>query len=142
MKLIKRGFKSLLKNPFIFFDKRKHTIKLHFDMFHGHGNLDKAINMLPKVDKKDFQQYVNNNISFSPNSMYMSNNVEIIDRFYQNLFEWLERCEEIFGFQETEVYGIKRMYAFLTERYTSFWFKKYANPIMWNWTFFDISGQK
>ena len=39
------------------------------------------------IPVKNFQQYVNNNISFSPNSMYMSNNVEIIDRFYQNLFE-------------------------------------------------------
>ena len=41
MKLIKRGFKSIIKNPSIFFNSNKQTITLHFDMHHGYGNLKK-----------------------------------------------------------------------------------------------------
>ena len=31
---------------------KKHTIKLHFDMYHGYGNLDKAIKLLNHDEKK------------------------------------------------------------------------------------------
>ena len=139
MKLIKRGFKSLIKNPLIFFDKKKHNIKLHFDMFHGYGNLDKAINMLSTDDKKDFEDYVNINTSFSANIMYLSNNVKIIDQFYSSLFGWLEKCEQIFGLKETNVYGLRRMYTFLAERYTSFWFEKYSKVKYAPWLFRDFT---
>ena len=57
MKLFKRGYKSIIKDPSIIFNKKKHTIKLHFDMFHGFGNLDKAIGQLPQKDKSDFKEY-------------------------------------------------------------------------------------
>ena len=59
-KLIKRGFKSLLKDPSIFFSEKKQNIRLHFEMFHGHNNLQKAINLglkpcvvINKVDKEN-----------------------------------------------------------------------------------------
>ena len=42
-KFIKHNFKLMLLNPILFFNKNKRTIKFHFDMMHGHGNLDKAI---------------------------------------------------------------------------------------------------
>ena len=31
----------------ILFNDRKHTVKLHFQMYHGYENLDKAIRKLP-----------------------------------------------------------------------------------------------
>ena len=40
-KIIKHGKKILINNPLLFFDKSKITIKTHFDMYHGYGNLDK-----------------------------------------------------------------------------------------------------
>ena len=46
IKMIKRGFRSLIKNPSIFFDTKKQSIKFHFDMHHGYGNLDRAIDLL------------------------------------------------------------------------------------------------
>jgi hypothetical protein len=60
MKILKRGFRSLIKDPEIFFDTRKQTVKLHFDMHHGYGNLDKAINLLDSNDKNEFKNFVNN----------------------------------------------------------------------------------
>jgi hypothetical protein len=54
MKMIKRGWKNIIKDPRILFQKKRHTIKLHFDMFHGYGNIDLAINVMHKKDKQDF----------------------------------------------------------------------------------------
>ena len=34
------------------------TIKVHFDMYHGFSNLDKAIELLDINDKEDFRNYV------------------------------------------------------------------------------------
>ena len=42
-KFIKHNLKKMVLNPGLFFDANKRTIKFHFDMMHGHGNLDKAI---------------------------------------------------------------------------------------------------
>ena len=44
-KLIKHGLWSLIRNPLAIL-KSKRSIRFHFDMWHGNGNLDKAINLL------------------------------------------------------------------------------------------------
>ena len=41
IKIIKRGWKNLLKDPTIIFQKNKETISFHFDMHHGYKNLEK-----------------------------------------------------------------------------------------------------
>jgi len=61
-KLIKRGWRNIIKNPSILFDKKKHSILLHFDMHHGFGNLNKAINFLSNNDREDFRTYVKKKI--------------------------------------------------------------------------------
>jgi len=137
MKLLKRGLKSIIRNPAILYNKKKRSIKLHFDMFHGYSNLEKAINLLPERDREDFSRYVNEKTSFSPNCMYLSNNKEIVFNFYSNLFSWLQKCEDIFGFSNTRNYDTQRIYTFLTERYLPFWFEKYANVGYSPWLFKD-----
>ena len=64
MKLLKRGYKNILKDPSIIFNKKKHNIKLHFDMHHGHGILDQAIDYLNQKDRIQFRDFVNKNNSF------------------------------------------------------------------------------
>ena len=137
-KLFKRGFRSVLKDPTIIFNKKKHTIKLHFDMYHGYGNLDKAINVLDKKDRDDFRFYVNNNNNLKANCIFFSK-PKIMNLFYKDLFDWLFKCEEIFGFENLKGYDVGRLYSFLTERFTPFWFEKYAKTISWPWMFYDIS---
>tara|TARA_B100000315_G_C14534051_1_gene567575 strand:- start:46 stop:843 length:798 start_codon:yes stop_codon:yes gene_type:complete len=136
IKLLKRGWKNILKNPSIFFDKKKETIKLHFDMHHGYGNLDKAISLLDADDRFEFKNFVNQNAEFNPHIMFITK-PEIINQWFSKLFPWLEKCEKIFGFKNLEGYDITRIYAYLAERYQSFWFKKYTvykeNP----WVFID-----
>jgi len=58
---------------------------------------------------------------------------EIIDKWFGSLFPWLERCEIEFGFNELQGYDKTRLYAYLAERYLSFWFKKYTKYIEHPW---------
>ena len=64
--LAKKGWKNIIKEPSILYNKEKHTIKLHFDMFHGYGIIDKAISVMNEKDKKDFKTYVHNSRKFNP----------------------------------------------------------------------------
>ena len=135
MKLIKRGWKNLIYDPSSII---KGNIKLHFDMHHGYGTLEKAATLLKNEDRLDFLNYINSNNYLNPHIMFISKK-KILEKWFSDSFEWLFKCEKIFGFDNLVGYDKKRLYAFLAERYASFWFKKYAKPIMWEWTFFDIT---
>jgi len=138
MKMLKRGWKNLIKDPSIFYNSKKQNIKLHFDMHHGHGILEKAINVMNSDEKEDFRKYVNSNNKFNPNIMYISKKF-FLEKWFTDLFNWLFKCEKIFGLKKLKGYDQKRLYAYLAERYASFWFKKNTKFIQWHWTFFDIN---
>ena len=61
-----------------------------------------------------------------------------MDRWFNDVFKWLFECEKIFGFDELKGYDQTRLYAYLAERYLSFWFKKYTKTIEWPWLFRNI----
>jgi len=136
IKLIKKGWRHIIKNPKILLGNSNETIKIHFDMHHGHGNLDKAINLLNKTDREDFKKYVNKYSLFNPHIMLIAK-PEILDLWFNSLFKWLEDCEEVFGFEKLEGYETTRIYAYLAERYLSFWFKKYTKYKEHPWVFID-----
>jgi hypothetical protein len=129
-KLIKKGFRSLVKDPSIFFNKKKRTIKLHFDMHHGYGNLEKATDLLEIQDREEFRKFINASNKFHPNIMFISK-PRIANEWFEKLFSWLFRCEKIFGFYNLSGYETQRLYAYLAERYLSFWFTKYTKFIEW-----------
>ena len=58
IKFINKGYKNLLLDPSLFFDKSKQSIKLHFDIFHGYGNLDKAIDLFDNLEKEQKEKKV------------------------------------------------------------------------------------
>jgi len=136
MKMVKRGFRSIIKKPSILFDEKKQSLALHFDMHHGYGNLKKAINLIEDEDKLDFSNYVNNSISYNPHIMFIAK-PKIMDKWFNTLFPWLERCEKVFGFDSLHGYDTQRLYAFLAERYLSFWFKKHTKSLEWPWILFE-----
>ena len=72
MKMIKRGWKNLILDPRIFFNEKKQSIKLHFDMHHGYGVLEKSIKLLKKKDRDEFYKFVTNNSKFNPHIMVIS----------------------------------------------------------------------
>ena len=136
MKIFKRGWRNIIKKPSIIFKKNFENIELHFDMHHGYGNLEKAIKLLDDADRLDFSDYVKNNIKFNPHIMFISKK-KIMSKWFNALFPWLERCEKEFGFENLKGYDMTRIYAFLAERYLSFWFKKYTKYREQPWAFID-----
>ena len=138
-KFIKLNFKNMIRQPSFFFNKNKRNIKFHFDMMHGHGNLDKAIAVLDKKEKKDFNDFVNTEVSFNPHNMFICKNKNILYLYYESLFPWLLNCEKIFGFNDLKGFGLQRLYGFLAERYMSYWFKKYTKYKILPIQFKDIS---
>lgn len=138
-KVLKHGKKQLLRNPFVFFSKKRMSIKVHFDMYHGFGNLDRAIDLLDQDNREDFREFVNKENSFNPFNMFICKSPLLLNDYYKSLFGWLEKCEKIFGFNLNAPYGLIRIYAFLGERYLSYWFKKNSNYILWPIKHHDIS---
>lgn len=138
-KFIKKNFLKVLGNPALLFDKNKRNIKFHFDLMHGEGNLDKAISLLDKNDRSDFNDFVNKETSFNPHNMFICKSKKFLNSYYETIFPWLKRCENEFGFN-LEGYGLKRIYGFLAERFMSYWFKKYTNHSTLPIIFKDISN--
>ena len=138
-KFIKHNFKTMICNPSLFLNKNKRTIKFHFDMMHGKGNLDKAIEIMDEKEKLDFKNFVNTEVSFNPQNMFICKNKEILNSYYDSLFPWLLNCEKIFGFKDLKGFGLQRIYGFLAERYMSYWFKKYTKHRTLPMHFKDIS---
>lgn len=108
-------------------------------MWHGDGNLDKAIRKLPIKERSDFEYFVNTEVSFNSQNMFICKNKEILFNYYSSVFPWLQDCEEVFGFNNLDTYGLKRIYGFLAERYSSYWFKKYTKFYTSPYFFKDLS---
>jgi len=130
----------LLKNPKAFF-KNNRSIKFHFDMFHGNGILDKAINVLNENDREDFRKFVNSNSSYNQGNMFICKSKELMISYYETIFQWLSDCEKIFGFN-LNGYGKIRIYGFLAERFLPFWFNKYSRCLEWPIIFNDLREER
>jgi len=137
MKFAKQALKLFIKNPLLI-RKSKRNINFHFNWMHGDGNLNKAINLLDESNKKDFRNFVDNEVSFNPHNMFICKSKDILIKYYEDLFPWLERCEKLFGFNNLKGYGMTRIYGFLAERFMSYWFKKNTKYTTMPIIFYDI----
>ena len=62
------------------------------------------------------------------------------NEYYETIFEWFSKLEEIFGF-DLEGYSKIRVYGFLSERFLPYWFLKNSNCIEWPISFKDLNTQ-
>ena len=138
MKFIKNGFKIFIKNPFLFFNKKKRNINFQFDLMHGENNLNNAINLLDEKNQNDFRKFVNTEVSFNPQNMFICKSKHILKNYYEDLFPWLEKCEKLFGFKDLQGFGKIRIYTFLAERFMSYWFQKNTKSRTMPIVFYDI----
>ena len=132
--------KSFLLNP-SYFLKKNRNIKLHFDSFHGYGNLDRAIELLTEEDREDFRNFTTTRNYYNRSSMFFCSSKEIMNNYYKTVFKWMFKCEKVFGF-DNETYGLRRIYGFLIERFQSYWFQKYTKPLVWPIILHDINKSK
>ena len=84
---------------------------------------------------------INYKNSFARGNMFISKSSNIINSYFSEVFDWLSKCEKLFGFN-LEGYGKIRMYTFLAERFLPYWFKKYTNYIEWPVIYYDIDKMK
>ena len=138
MKFLKKGLRIILEKPSRLFNSDERTIKFHFDLMHGRNNLKKAIEFLDNENREDFYNYVNTKVYFHPFNMYMCKSKKMINDYYQTLFMWLEKCETFFSQKNLKGYDLIRIYAFLAERFTSYWFTKNAKFKTMNISFYYI----
>ncbi len=141
LKFFKKNLIKILKTPSVIFSKKNRNIKFHFDVFHGEGNLDAAVDLLDEDNKENFRKFVNEETSFNPHNMFICKK-EILHQYYESVFPWLKKCENIFGFNNLKGYGLKRIYGFLAERYLSYWFQKNKRVKEYPILFKDISDYK
>jgi hypothetical protein len=138
IKILKYGKLASIRNPKAIFSKKGRTIRWQFDMFHGNGNLDKAIELLPKKDRDDFEHFVRSETGFARGNMFISNSSTIIDNYFSYIFKWLKDCENVFGF-DLKGYNQIRIYTFIAERFLPFWFQKYTKCLEWPVVYHDIN---
>ena len=137
IKVLKYGKRAFLRNPKIILNEKHRNIRFQFDMFHGNGVLDKAVEQLNPHDRNKFYDFTRTQTSFSQGNMFITKSKKIMNDYYSTLFSWLENCEKVFGFN-LEGYGKTRLYAFLAERFLSYWFKQNTNYLEWPIIFHDI----
>ena len=107
-------------------------------MWHGEGNLEKAINLLDQNEREDFKYFTETKTYFNPHNMFICK-PKFLKKYYESIFPWLEKCEKVFGFENLKGFGLKRIYGFLAERYLSYWFTKYTKHKTMPIYFKDIS---
>ena len=93
-KLIKKGIRNYIRKPSLLFNRKKISIELHFDLFHGYKLLSDSIELINKEDKSDFKNYIKNENSFHQFQMYIAKK-KIIEPLYIKVFEWIFKCEKI-----------------------------------------------
>ena len=121
MKFIKHGLRIFIKNPLLFFSEKKRNI-----------------NFLDEKNKDDFRKFVNTEVSFNPQNMFICKSKQKLKSYYEDLFPWLERCEKLFGFENLKGYGLTRIYTFLAERFMPYWFRKNTKSTLMPIIFYDI----
>ena len=75
----------MVKKISLFFKKNLRNLRFHFDMMHGDGNLDKAINLLDGRDRADFDNFVNTEVSFNPHNMFICKSY-YSRKYYESVF--------------------------------------------------------
>ena len=137
MKLLKKTPKNIFKNPMILFDKNKHNINLHFDMFHLHGGLVRAASVMNTAQQKDFLNFVNTETEIcSPYSIFILKKKKF-DELCSTLFTWIYNCENIFDINKLQGHGQIRLFDYLAERYISYWIKSNTDYKISPFVFFD-----
>ena len=138
-KILKKGKSLIMKDPSVLFMKSKRNIKFHFDLMHLDGNLNKALDLVDKNDRSDFSEYLNTESSTNLWNLFCCKSPKLLEQWYETVFDWLFKCEKVFGFKDLKGYETGRIYAYLAERYLPFWFKKYSRSRTWPIYFHDTN---
>ena len=138
IKLIKRNLFEVLKKPSVLF--KNNSLEDQFNIFHGSYFLKEAINLLSEDNRANFSNFLKG-YECNPYNMFICKNSDILNQFYEEIFPWLFKCEDIFKNKKLAGYDKIRIYGFLAERYMSYWFQKNFKTINWPISFIDTHNK-
>ena len=114
------------------------SVKVHYDMYHGYGELDKAIELLDDQDREGFRNFVNSEVSFNANNIFICRSSKLYSDYCEVLFSGLKIVNNYLDLILIE--NIVELEYMLSERFLSYWFKKNSNYIEWPLKFHDITN--
>ena len=108
------------------------TLFEQFELEHDKNDLIAAINLLPAAHKQDFANYLDG-FKLSAYNMYITKPL-VLDGYFSTLFPWLFELESLLKLDERDAYQA-RLPGFISERFASYYFNKFHQPILSNVSF-------
>jgi hypothetical protein len=103
------------------------TLLEQFELEHDKQSLLTAINLLPNEHKQEFINYLHGH-KMSPYNMYITT-PNILDTYFNTLFSWLFEAEKFIEYENKSAYQA-RLPGFISERFASYFFNKFHNPVL------------
>lgn len=97
----------------------------HYAESHPLQDLESSISLLPASEKYEFEKFMRS-YNISPFNMYCTS-VENLNSFFPALFEWLFSIESALSLDGRNEYQ-RRVFGFLAERYSSYYFRRHLKP--------------
>ena len=104
------------------------------DFYNNYSIAKDTINEIEDATNMDLKKIIFGN---DDNLLNITNFTQVsIFAASMSIYQTLEKS---FGFENLKGYDTQRLYAYLAERYLSFWFNKYTRTKTWPWTLIDIN---
>ncbi len=117
----KSSIEAFLLQPTVF--SNQNLIK-QFDFLYGKNTLSECVNLINEKDRDDFKNFLNGN-KFSICNMFITK-PRIFRLYCEEMFNWIEKCYSYCNSHNLLIGKNMRLPVFMVERFTSFWFEKYA----------------
>ena len=103
----------------------RQNLKEQFDIIYGENIIDQCVNFIKEKDKNDFNTYLKGN-KMSICNMFITK-PKLFNLYFQDMYDWIEKCYKFCNDNKLLKDNNMRLPVFLVERFTSFWFEKYAD---------------
>ena len=107
-------------------------------MYHGYGNLDKAIEFLDINDREILEILLIRRYPLTRSICFFVNLATTYSIITIVFYLIGQKNAKRVWLDESKDYGQIRIYAFLAERFLSYWFKKNSNFNLWPIKHFEI----
>lgn len=114
--------KGLIRAP-----GKKLTIVENYQLRHYKKDLIQSIDLLPSGMREAFKKNVYQSTSLCPCNMYVTKK-NIFNEYFEILFPWLFKCEQFISCKNYNDHQ-RRVFGFLAERFSSFYFRRHASSV-------------
>tara|TARA_B100001057_G_scaffold492707_1_gene585628 strand:- start:1613 stop:2404 length:792 start_codon:yes stop_codon:yes gene_type:complete len=116
------GCEAILLQPTVI---SRQNLKAEFEAIYGENTLNKCLDFVDEKNKEDFKKYLNGHQMSICNMFITKPNIFI--SYCEDMFHWIEKCYDYCNKKNLLEGNNTRLPIFMVERFTSFWFEKYAN---------------